>query len=476
MPRLVLLYAPCTVSKQYLSPYAPSVGYTPHLESFAEDSVVFRRHQTEAGQSGIAYASIFSGAGANRHGAFRHPVTLSDDLYLVAEAFADQGYETFFWNGQGMGGPNYGQGVPAGNLWKRGLVANDARFQAILERLRYDEGYRAFVMTNFSVTHGPYRRDGVGPFRQRHPAEAEGVPLAELSRLAPLYERNHIALSFNLGDALERLGLSENDRHALASLLELLYKANVERLDAMFGAVVDAVDAKGLRDDSLVVFTGDHGELFYREDELFQWSHAMQIPADVLRVPLLVRSPDPRIAPGAYEGVTRSIDVFPTLAGLAGFSLPEDRGIEGVDLSPVLRGEREAPELAALSHTTVLVRSVYKRMQRKKDRHKWSLVERYFPDEEPEHMWVAVREGDRLTRWKKLEGGDWGFEFVDLGPGPAGPWRAIDPEDEAHASSVARLREYKALLVAAYQRMLAGESLLPAEEEAQALRELGYIE
>ena len=177
MPRLVLLYAPCTVNKHYLSPYAPSVGYTPHLQAFAEESTVFRRHQTEAGQSGIAYASIFSGAGATRHGAFRHPVTLSDDLYLVSEAFADQGYETFFWNGHLLGGPNYGQGVPAGNLWPRGLVADDARFQAILERLRSDESYRAFVMTNFTVTHGPYRMAGAGPFRKRHPVEAEGVPL-----------------------------------------------------------------------------------------------------------------------------------------------------------------------------------------------------------------------------------------------------------------------------------------------------------
>ena len=41
---------------------------------------------------------------------------------------------------------------------------------------------------------------------------------------------------------------------------------------------------------------------------------------------------------------------------------------------------------------------------------------------------------------------------------------------------MARLREYKAHLVAAYGRVLAGESLLPAEQEAEALRELGYIE
>ncbi len=48
-PRLVLLYAPCTVNRSFLSPYDEKVGYTPHLSAFAREAVTFRRHQTEAG-------------------------------------------------------------------------------------------------------------------------------------------------------------------------------------------------------------------------------------------------------------------------------------------------------------------------------------------------------------------------------------------------------------------------------------------
>lgn len=470
----MLLYAPCTVAKNHLAPYEASVAYTPQLAAFARDAVVFRRHQTEAGQSGIAYASIFSGAQADRHGAFRHPLELSDELYLLAEAFADQGYETFFWNGHEMGGPNYDQGVAPANHFEQGLAAGDPRFAAILDELSADPSYKALVTTNFFVTHSPYRMGVIPSFRKRHPGEADGLRPDTLRRLGRLYHDNHIALAFDYPATVERLGLSMDDRSQLVGLLELAYKANVEALDQQFGAVLGAIDARGLRDEALVAFTADHGELLRQEDELFQWSHAMQITPEVLGVPLLVRSPDPRVRPGPYEAVTRSIDVLPTLAGLAGFALPEDRGIQGKDLSPALRGESEAPELVAASHTTLLVRSVYERMHDPRHAHNWGLVQRYFPDEAAEHMWVALREGDRLTRWRKRADGEWSFEGMDLSPGSRRFWEPLDPADPQHAESIEGLREYKGRLLAAHAR--AAESLLPATDELEALQGLGYIE
>lgn len=477
-PRLVLLYAPCTVSKDYLSPYNPSVPYTPHLQAFARESVVFDRHQTEAGQSGIAYASIFSGAQADRHGAFRHPVELADDLYLVAEAFADQGYETFFWNGHSMGGPNYGQGVPPGNLFENsdGLRARDPSFVAILKRLQADADYKAFVMTNLWTTHSPYRLQGLRHFRKRYAEEASGVDPKSVERLHPIYLRNHIGLAFDFDTTAKRLGLSQDERAELADVLELVYKSGAHQLDQRFGAVLQAIDSRGLADESLIVFTADHGELLREENELFQWSHAMQITPEVAGVPWLVRSPDPRVEPGSYAGVTRSIDVYPTLAGLAGFELPEDRGIQGVDLSPALRGEERPPELAAASHTTLLVRSVYERMNDPEYAHNWGLVQRYYPDEQADHMWVALREGDRFTRWRKLSDGEWAFEALDLGGDAPRTWRTVDPDEPARAETLERLRQYKARLVAAHARAASGETLLPAADEVEALQGLGYIE
>ena len=56
-PRLVILVATCSVNAAYLSPYNDEVSSTPNLAKFADESIVFNRHFTEAGQSGIAFAS-----------------------------------------------------------------------------------------------------------------------------------------------------------------------------------------------------------------------------------------------------------------------------------------------------------------------------------------------------------------------------------------------------------------------------------
>ena len=118
-PRLVLLYLTCTLNKHYLSPYNPAVTYTPQLEAFSRRGVVFRRHQTEAGLSGVAFASILTGTQAARHGVFSHPGRLSDSAHLVTEAFAAEGFDTYFWADHEMASPalNYAQGVVAENVF-----------------------------------------------------------------------------------------------------------------------------------------------------------------------------------------------------------------------------------------------------------------------------------------------------------------------------------------------------------------------
>lgn len=142
-PRLVVLYSTCTLNKNYLSPYNCDVDFTPHLDAFADNSLVFERHQT-----GVAYASLFTGVQADKHGVYYHPTPLRDDLYPISEAFADAGYEVFFWSGHGMAASdlNYGQGVPSANVMETMLVGIDPKFQQILERLEREPDYKAFVI------------------------------------------------------------------------------------------------------------------------------------------------------------------------------------------------------------------------------------------------------------------------------------------------------------------------------------------
>ena len=183
-PRLVLLYAPCTVNRSFLAPYDPAVEFTPNIAAFAAQGVVFERHWTETGQSGVAYASLLAGTQADGHGVWAHPSRIPSSVYLITEAFADDGYETFSWTAHGLASARYAyaQGVPVENVYDgRRLRASDPGFLAILKRLRSDPDYKAFVLCNFHVTHGKYHKqvpaEQYGRFLAEHPeAQIEESP------------------------------------------------------------------------------------------------------------------------------------------------------------------------------------------------------------------------------------------------------------------------------------------------------------
>jgi len=465
----VLLYATCTLNKSYLSPYSAGVTYTPNLTRFARDAVVFTRHQTESGQSGVAFASLFSGVQANRHGVYTIPQRLPDDVRLVTEVFRDAGWDVHAWLGHGMASPdlNYAQGVSRERVSASMLDAGDPRFQRVLDDLRADPGEKAFLVTNFSVTHEPYAGHELDAFCRLREKECARAPRGpDFRRLRELYLANFLELSFDFDATVRRLGLSREDLAALVAFLELLYAADVFHLDHLFGSVIDRIAQAGLLDEALVVFTADHGEVLFRENAVFQWSHSLQLAPEVLSVPLLIRAPG--IAARRYDAVTRSVDVLPTLADLAGIDLGGD-ALAGVDLAPALRGERPPPELLAFSHTALVPDLVMAQLGA------WEGFRRHHPQASPERIWVSVRRGDAIYKLIPRDGGEPMPEVYDGSRDPGEARNLYDPADSAQRDMLARLSEYRSILVAAHGREAAGRDL-PPERQLELLRSLGYVD
>lgn len=466
-PRLVLLYATCTLNKHFLSPYEPGVAFTPRLGAFAEEAKVFRRHMTESGQSGTAYASILSGLQADGHGVFRHPTRIADEVELIGEAFRDAGWEVAAWLEHGMASEELGYARGAGTAWAEKLTAGAEGFRSILDRLGRDPGSRALVVTDFTVTHGPYQPGPVEAFCGLHPDQCGArEDRAAFDRLVDFYRRAHAFLSYDFPATRERTAMGEADLEALAGAVELLYRANVADLDRLFGAVVAEIRRAGLWQESVVVFTADHGETLYREGTYFKWTHGHQLAPEVLEVPLLIRAPG--VAAGDWEPVTRSIDVLPTLAGLAGVTLEPVDG-RGVDLSRALSG-REAPhELRAWSHTALVAEPVLEASRR------WGLFRSLYPRIDPELMWVQVREGDRVWQLRRRPGGEPDAAAFDLA---SDPWQLVDlfaEDDPGDRRRMAELRRYHERLAAAY--LAAGDrGEIGKERQEELLKSLSYVD
>lgn len=120
--------------------------------------------------------------------------------------------------------------------------------------------------------------------------------------------------------------------------------ACVSQIDDVFGRLLAALETTGQADNTIIVFTSDHGAYH----GLFgQMEKAPGICSEaVCRVPLIVRAPG--IAPAAptSQGFVELIDVVPTCLALAGLPAMEDA--DGEDFSKLLRG-RESPRTCAVT-------------------------------------------------------------------------------------------------------------------------------
>ncbi len=118
-----------------------------------------------------------------------------------------------------------------------------------------------------------------------------------------------------------------------------LYDGEVAWTDELLGRFEDALASLGMRDQTALVVTSDHGEGLGEHDEALHGFFAYQT---TLRVPFLARGPGIR-AGLKLERTVRLVDVFPTALELAGLAPPAAGSIDGRSLAPALGG---APELA----------------------------------------------------------------------------------------------------------------------------------
>ena len=252
-------------------------------------------------------------------------------------------------------------------------------------------------------------------------------------------------------------------------VVELLYKADIFRLDSLFGAVVEEIAGRGLLPDSVIAFTADHGETLYRQDSPFKWSHSYQLTQDVLRVPLLIHAPRAGLAGARYDGVTRSIDLLPTLAGLSGVSLGHYDG-PGIDLSGALVAGRPRPSLVAFSHLPVLSDRMARRAKEQDLRALTSL----FPEQDPQLIWVSARDDERSFILRRSDDGELEVSVYDLERDPAETIDVHDPDAPEQRAVLTELRRYRRSLIRGYEAWEGRDDALSEDERMRLLRSLGY--
>ena len=118
-------------------------------------------------------------------------------------------------------------------------------------------------------------------------------------------------------------------------------------VDAAIGRILDALATSGMEDETLIVFTSDHGDLLGAHGGLMQkWYNAFD---EAIRVPLLVKGPGVLASADGVDVPTSHVDIIPTLMGLVGIDSEkamarvsahhaEAQTLPGRDLSPLITG------------------------------------------------------------------------------------------------------------------------------------------
>lgn len=248
--------------------------HTPNLDRLAADGARFTNHFATAPQCIPSRAGIYCGRLAHRCGVLQQGL-LAEDSRCIAKHLADYGYSTHLLGGLNIPNPPSWAGFETNAHMPKS--AEDVR--GCLQTMAAAH-QPFFLHASFGLVHRPYGQD-----YDRELADRIPVP--------PILPDN------------------ATTRRDLASLA-----LNATELDRQAGLILDAIDSCGLRDDTLVMFTTDHGVALAR--------HKHTVYDAGIRTALLMRMPGVIPAGLTHEALLSNVDLFPTVCELAGVPVPDD--------------------------------------------------------------------------------------------------------------------------------------------------------
>jgi arylsulfatase A-like enzyme len=462
---------------------------TPTLDALAAEGVRFPLAFSHAPMTLPSHVALFSSRLPHQTGVLNNCQPLPRGLPLLAEHLRDAGYQTHAVTSLGTVAPlgdsmvDLSRGFDTFRSAGWGFISPaedvNSRLDAVIESLEEDAPF--FLFAHFSDPHEPYnQRDGeleeaevlldgqpidtvsssvMTVWEKRlwmspgtHRLELRGDHELRLRRLE--IERDHKRLrgafvegqlkipSSNLAVEFEVPGADDGlvnvsfwlTDHARRAEVAPRYASEVRHVDAEIEALLDALRARGLYDDTLVVVTSDHGESLGERRFI---GHVRALYDELIHVPLVLRLPAGHTGGEALARATGRVvglvDVVPTV-------------LELLDLPP-LAGQRGQSLLHA-------------------ERRPFVLAETH-PPEAPRQL-VCLRDAD----WKLIYDVDEErFELYDLGadPGETRDVYATHGDVRAH---------WRALLRACAERAgtVASEAAPLSSESTEMLGLLGYLD
>ncbi|MBP1993337.1 sulfatase family protein [Paenibacillus eucommiae] len=336
----IILISLDTLRASRLSGYGYGKPTSPYLDRIAEQGVTFEKAYAADIPTEVAHTGIFTGkiglsTGIVSHGSgLTHlPKTTAwlptmlrkagfttaavDNLYQLKEWFA-RGYR-YYMNSSGE------------KRWIDGRTVNDLAMPWLKEHK--DENF--FLFLHYWDTHTPYLppEDYVSRFYEsgRDPYDSRHTSMeAAYNHLAyPFFKHHHYDLVEGVTDS---------------AYYDALYDAEIRYLDDRLQELDEHLEQIGIREETLVILFGDHGESLTEHD--IYWDHC-GLYEPTVHVPIIMRWPGRMSAGRRVQGLVQQVDLLPTILeavrqeapeGIDLSKLEDPAGLDGFSLWPTIQG------------------------------------------------------------------------------------------------------------------------------------------
>ncbi|MBT3193196.1 MAG: sulfatase [Verrucomicrobia bacterium] len=312
-------------------------GKTPHIDRLAAESVDFSNAVSTAPVCTPYRASLLTGRYPLTTGMFLNDLEFPSGELTIAEVYKEAGYDTGYigkWHLDGQGRsayipPERRQGFDYWKVLECTHNYNASAYYAGNDPTKLQwEGYDAIAQTTDAQA---YIKDHAGVEKPFVLFLSWGTPHNPYQtaprKYQEMFDPEKIKLRPNGGSRKDLAG----------------YYAHIAAMDDCMGELMQTIDDAGIRDNTILVFTSDHGDMLGSQGE-----QRKQKPWDEsVCVPFLVRYPQAHGAQGRkIEMPIGTPDIMPTLLGLSGIESPST--VEGDDVAEVIRNGKDPSDRAVM--------------------------------------------------------------------------------------------------------------------------------